>query len=124
MENITEERLVEEIRRYENLYNPSLSTYKDSQMTANSWKEISAAIGIEVKECIKRWRRIRDKFVRLKKTTKCSSGDAGGQTFPASLNFMSWLNPHIKHRETTSNYDTKVNISRFLHSLFVLELAL
>ena len=78
MDNNMEERLVEEVRRYENLYNPSTTAYKDAQMTANSWKEISAAVGLDVPECIKTWRRIRDKFVRLKKTTKGNSGDAGG----------------------------------------------
>ncbi|XP_053269020.1 transcription factor Adf-1-like [Pleuronectes platessa] len=104
MNNNMEERLVEEVRRYENLYNPSTSAYKDAQMTVNSWKEISAAVGVDVPECMKTWRRIRDKFVRVRKTTKGSSGDAGWQTVPVFLTFMSWLSPHIKHRETTSNY--------------------
>ncbi|CAB1435172.1 unnamed protein product [Pleuronectes platessa] len=102
-----EERLVEEVWRYEHLYSPSTSVYKDAEMTANSWREISAAVGLDVPECIKRWRRIRNKFVRVKKTTKGSSGDAGGQKVPAFFTFMSWLSPHIKHRETTSNYDNK-----------------
>ncbi|CAB1431693.1 unnamed protein product [Pleuronectes platessa] len=106
-----EERLVEEVRRYENLYNPSTSAYKDAQMTVNSWKEISAAVGVDVPECMKTWRRIRDKFVRVKKTTKGSSGDAGWQTVPVFLTFMSWLSPHIKHRETTSNYVHKTEPS-------------
>ncbi|CAB1435177.1 unnamed protein product [Pleuronectes platessa] len=106
-----EERLVEEVRRYENLYNPSTSAYKDAQMTVNSWKEISAAVGVDVPECMKTWRRIRDKFVRVKKTTKGSSGDAGGQTVPVFLTFMSWLSPHIKHRKTTSNYVHKTEPS-------------
>ncbi|CAB1454368.1 unnamed protein product [Pleuronectes platessa] len=102
-----EVRLVEEVRRYEYLYNPSTSAYKDAQMTANSWREISATVGLDVPEFIKRWRKIRDKFVQLKKTTKGNSGDAGGQQVPAFFTFMSWLSPQIKHCETTLDYDNK-----------------
>ena len=91
-------------------------------MTANSWKEISAAVGIEVKKCVKRWRRIRGKFVRLKKTTKGSSGDAGGQKIPASLNFVMVESTQSTGRPPLTT--TIVNIYRSLNSLFVLELAL
>ena len=89
----------------------SLKYYKDTQMSAN--------VGLEVPDCVKKWRRIRNKFVRQKKAIKGSSGDAGGQKVPAFDLFLSWLTPHIKHRETVSNYDEKVNISWFLNSLFV-----
>ncbi|XP_062238945.1 uncharacterized protein si:dkeyp-38g8.5 [Platichthys flesus] len=107
MDSIIEERLVEEVRKYEHLYNPTASTYKDANITANSWREISAAVGLDVPECIKTWRRIRDKFVRVKKTTRGRSGDAGGQKVPDFFIFMSWLMPHIKHRQTKSKRDRK-----------------
>ena len=81
-----EELLSGEVRKYEHLYNPSMSEYKDTEMASNSWKEISANVGLPVEECTKLWRRIRDKYVR-----------------------MSWLGQHIKHRVTTSNYE-KVNM--------------
>ena len=72
-------------------------------MTMNSWREISEAVGLDVLECIKCWRKIRNKFVRVKKTAK--GDDAGGQKVPAFFNYMSWLTPHVKHRLTSSNYD-------------------
>ncbi|CAB1446500.1 unnamed protein product [Pleuronectes platessa] len=40
-----EERLAEEIRKYDHVYNPSLMEYKDAQMACNSWKEISTVCG-------------------------------------------------------------------------------
>ena len=48
MDNNIEERRVEEVRRYEHLYNPSTSTYKDAQMTANSWREIAPSTVLAV----------------------------------------------------------------------------
>ncbi|CAB1456983.1 unnamed protein product [Pleuronectes platessa] len=61
-----EERLAEEVRKYDHLYNPSLTEYKDTQMACNSWKDISANVGLQVDECTKLWRKIRDKFVLQK----------------------------------------------------------
>ena len=102
-----EERILEEVERYENLYNPTLREYKDAQMTNNSWREISAAVGVEATQCIKIWRRLRDRFVREKKGTKGRSGDAGGKKVWALYHRMLWLDVHVKHRETTSNFDNK-----------------
>ena len=98
-----EEHLAEEIRKYDHLYNPSL------QMAYNSWKEISANVGLQVDKCTKLWWKIRDKFVRQKKAMRSSSGDAGGKKVPAFYLFLSWLGPHIKHWATSSNYD-QINI--------------
>ncbi|XP_060931315.1 uncharacterized protein si:dkeyp-38g8.5 isoform X2 [Limanda limanda] len=111
MDNNTEERLVEEVRRYEHLYNPSASDYKDEQLTEDSWREISAVVGLDVSECIKTWRRMRDKFVRVKKATTRSGGDAGRQNVPDFFISMSWLMPHIKHRMTKSKRDKKAEPS-------------
>ena len=104
-----EELLGEEVCKYEHLYNPSLKEYKDTQMAINSWREISLIVGLRVEDCSKLWRKLRDKFVRARKTMKSSSGDGGGKKVPAIYHLLSWLGPHIKHRMTSSNYE-RVNI--------------
>ncbi|CAB1433018.1 unnamed protein product [Pleuronectes platessa] len=71
-----EELLAEEVRKYEHIYNPSLSEYKDAEIASNSWKEISANVDLPVEESTKLWRRIRDKYVRQRKAMRSSSGDA------------------------------------------------
>ena len=87
MEQI-EERLAEEVREYEHLYNPSLTEYKNTQMALNSWREISANVGVKVDECTKLWRKLRDKYVRQKKAMRRSSGDAGGRKVHAFYIFL------------------------------------
>ncbi|CAB1414711.1 unnamed protein product [Pleuronectes platessa] len=47
-----EERLAEEARKYDHLYNLSLTDYKDTQMACNSWKDISANVGLQVDEAV------------------------------------------------------------------------
>ena len=84
-------------------------------MTNNSWSEIAKAMDLSVPECLKRWRSLRDKFVRLRRKMSSSSGDAGGEKkVPKLVVFLSWLSPHIKHRETSSNYDVKVSYVSFV----------
>ncbi|KAM4573710.1 uncharacterized protein PAE49_008460 [Odontesthes bonariensis] len=104
MEQI-EERLIEEVRKYENLYVTSHKDYKDAQKTNNSWREIAETVEMDVITCIKKWRFLRDKYVRLRKKMASCSGDAGGvQKVPALYFFLSWLAPHVIHRHTSSNY--------------------
>ncbi|CAL8277587.1 unnamed protein product [Arctogadus glacialis] len=110
--NQIEERIAEEVRNYEHLYDTSLRGYKDAQKANNSWKEIAENVGLSVPECIKRWRSLRDKYVRIQRKMTTSSGDAGGQHKVPALSFLSWLGPHIKHRETSSNYDVKDHTSQ------------
>ncbi|XP_057188519.1 probable serine/threonine-protein kinase samkC [Triplophysa rosa] len=74
-------------------------------MAANSWREIPSKVGLEVAECVKRWKNTRDKYVRLRKKLAPRSGDPGGKKVPAFYIFLSWLAPHIKHRVTESNFD-------------------
>ncbi|KAJ8014484.1 hypothetical protein DPEC_G00040710 [Dallia pectoralis] len=102
-----EERLIEEVRKYDHLYDSSSAHYKDCQMANNSWKEIAQSIGLDVTDCIKRWNNLRDKFVRLRKKLAPRSGDPGGKKVPALYHFLSWLAPHVKHRATESNFEPK-----------------
>ena len=60
-------RLAEEVQKYNHLYESSLKEYKDSVRTSNSWKEIADSIGEEVEFCKKKWRYMRESFVRAKK---------------------------------------------------------
>ncbi|XP_059398601.1 uncharacterized protein LOC132130803 [Carassius carassius] len=106
MDQVTE-RLVEEVRKYSHLYDSSSAEYKDCQMAANSWREISSNVGLDVADCMKRWKNCRDKYVRLRKKLATRSGDPGGKKVPAFYLFLSWLAPHVKHRLTESNFDDK-----------------
>ncbi|KAK7922322.1 hypothetical protein WMY93_009224 [Mugilogobius chulae] len=102
-----EEQVVEEVRRYEHLYNSSSPYHKDARMTLNSWRKISTNLNVDVNHCIKKWKTIMDKFVRMKKRMVTHSGDPGGRTVPAFYTFMSWLAPHVKHRDTESNFTSQ-----------------
>ncbi|XP_041825528.1 uncharacterized protein LOC121629794 [Melanotaenia boesemani] len=104
-----DKRLIEEVRKYCNLYDATSRNYKDAQMSSKSWKEIADVVGLEVPECMKRWKNLRDKYVRVKRKMSGRNGEAGGQKTPAFFILLSWLAPHIRHRETQSNLDKENN---------------
>ncbi|XP_029971093.1 uncharacterized protein LOC115405610 [Salarias fasciatus] len=114
MEQI-EERLITEVRKYEHLYNSSCRDYKDSKMTYNSWREIAHGIGLDAAECMKRWKNLRDKYVRRRKKMACRSEDADDRRAPAFYEYLSWLEPHVKHREE-SKLKSKMTPHRTLDS--------
>ncbi|CAB1327918.1 unnamed protein product, partial [Coregonus sp. 'balchen'] len=99
-----EEKLIEEVRRYTNLYNTSLKDYKDFTMTNNSWKEIAQTLRVEEQICRTKWKNLRDRYVRLRRKIKGKSGDAASGIQPQILTTLSWLSGFIKHKETESNY--------------------
>lgn len=104
-----EKRLSEEVRKYEHLYNPCSQHYKDYQMANKSWREIAQNTGLEVNQCLKMWKNLRDKYVRCCKKQASRRGDAGGKEVPVFYHFLTWLAPHIKHRNTISKYENEVN---------------
>ncbi|KAM9425016.1 uncharacterized protein KZ484_006475 isoform 1-T3 [Pholidichthys leucotaenia] len=100
-----EERLTEEVRRYKHLYDSSSPHYKDYQMAANSWKEISLNLGLDVPECVKKWKNVRDKYVRFRKRLATKNVDPGSRRVPAFSGYLSWLAPHVKHRDLEASCD-------------------
>ncbi|XP_076004479.1 uncharacterized protein LOC142998387 isoform X2 [Genypterus blacodes] len=103
--DLIERRLAEEVRKYEHLYDTSSRKHQDYQVVVNSWREISAHVGLDVRECMRKWKYVRDKYVRVQK--KVRRGGKPGSKVRAFAVFLSWLEPHIKHRSMEINYEDK-----------------
>lgn len=108
MEQI-EERLITEVKKYEHLYNSSCKDYKDSKISYNSWREIAHNIGLDATECMKRWKNLRDKYVRRRRKMACRSEDPDERRAPAFYAHLSWLEPHVKHREESKLKSQKLS---------------
>ena len=96
------ERLIEAIRNFHCLWKVSCKAYKDLTARENAWKTMALETGGAAEQCSKKWKSLRDKYVReLKKIKKRVSGDPGPP--PTSswpyFNIMSFLESTIKHRE-------------------------
>ncbi|XP_026994106.1 transcription factor Adf-1-like [Tachysurus fulvidraco] len=100
-----EDQLSEEVRRYKHLYDPSSKHYKQGDVMLKSWKEIGQRLGEDPEVCMKKWKAIRDKFVRLKKRLKNRNCDSGPdeEKEPEYCMRLSWLNGFIKHRDARND---------------------
>lgn len=75
-----EELLIEEVRKYENLWKITSRSFKSVEMATASWKKVSdtlVSLGIQVSEneCRKKWKYLRDNFIRLR--NKCQQIKSG-----------------------------------------------
>ncbi|XP_060763998.1 uncharacterized protein LOC132872899 [Neoarius graeffei] len=108
-----EDQLAEQVRRYKHLYDPSSKNYKHSEVVLKSWKEIGKSLGEDPEVCMKKWKAIRDKYVRLKKKLKSRNGDSGPDEDkePEYCMRLSWLSGFIKHRDTKSDFVPKSELA-------------
>ncbi|KRT85370.1 Myb/SANT-like transcription factor, partial [Oryctes borbonicus] len=55
------------------IYDCRSKDYKNSKMKENSWKKISMAVGRHEGECKKRWRSIKDNYLKIRNSLKISA---------------------------------------------------
>lgn len=93
MEELTfQERLIDEVKSHQHLY---ASGDRKCKEKASSWADIGKKLTKEVEFCRKKWRALRDRFVKAKKNGTVSSSPI--------LARMEWLSPHVKHRSITND---------------------
>ncbi|KAG7250893.1 hypothetical protein CRUP_015917 [Coryphaenoides rupestris] len=123
-----DERLAEEVRKHRRLYDNACPSRKNSKATTATWRTIGGALGEDPALCMRRWKALRDKFVRLKKRIKAKPpshgshghqqqqqqqphGSGSGSELPGAEGVvgchhvihdkLSWLNDHVTHRSAT-----------------------
>ena len=98
-----EAKLCEEVQKYRHLYDSSMKEYRDSIRVQNSWMEIAQNLEIDLDSAKKKWKYIRECFVKSKKTAKGKSGEGRSGKQNKYYDMVSWLSPFIKHRPKESN---------------------
>ncbi|CAG9561002.1 unnamed protein product [Danaus chrysippus] len=68
----SEIRLVQEIEKYECLYNSSLPEYNRKDLTEEAWAQVSYSTDLSVAECKEKWRNIRSSLLRNLKPSEKS----------------------------------------------------
>ncbi|KAF7199178.1 transcription factor Adf-1 [Nothobranchius furzeri] len=70
-------KLIQAVCNYPELYNVTLPNYRCTESRANAWRDISMALGVPCDACKKRWKNLRDRYlkeVRLEIKTKKQGG--------------------------------------------------
>ena len=70
--------MINAVREFSSLWLVNSKSYKDQRAQENACKMVSSASGFAVETCTKKWKNLRDKFVKeLRKVTVRHSGDKG-----------------------------------------------
>lgn len=100
-----EVQLVQEVRKYAHLYDPHHEHYKDVNIGIKAWTEISKVVGEQVCECTRRWKQLRDKYVRNRRKMRTDPANWRKTRLPSYFKEISWLAPFVKHRGATEEDD-------------------
>ncbi|XP_034020279.1 myb-related transcription factor, partner of profilin-like [Thalassophryne amazonica] len=101
-----EERLIVAVNTRPELYDSSNYDYRDKYKKDIAWRRVSEETGLEEEVCRKRWKGLRDTYLRERRmeTEARKSGAAAHQRrrwrFSGALSF---LDPFVAPRPTTSN---------------------
>ncbi|CAL8275060.1 unnamed protein product [Gadus morhua 'NCC'] len=83
-----------------------IDIYRDKNKTNQAWKEIGEEFGLPEKDCKKRWRDLRDRYVRERREASetTASGSAASNRRPwCHAGLMAFIDPFVASRMTTSN---------------------
>ncbi|XP_001867033.2 uncharacterized protein LOC6050421 [Culex quinquefasciatus] len=61
---VQEEFLIEQVKLHPVLYDKSMKAYRKPGATDSAWSEIAQAFGVKVEDCKKRWKSLRDTFIK------------------------------------------------------------
>ena len=97
---------MEEVQRYECIYDKFSKDYKNKYIRLNSWKAIGEKFGLDAPEAERRYKNCRTSYGRYLKKRKSVPSGSGRNAVPTPAEFanLEWLNNHINHRaETVTN---------------------
>ncbi|XP_068722407.1 uncharacterized protein [Montipora capricornis] len=101
--NVTNEEFMEEVARYECVYNRNSKDFKDKNKKANSWGKIGGKFNLSAAEAEVKFRNIRTAYGSYLKRLKTIPSGSGRDAVPREFQNLEWLNPHIAHRPSSTN---------------------
>ncbi|KAL3056870.1 hypothetical protein OYC64_007364 [Pagothenia borchgrevinki] len=110
-----EEKIVVAVSGFPEIYDTMSYIYRDRNKKELAWRKISEEVGIPEEVCRKKWKSLRDTYVKERKREKEEkrSGSAAGTNkkwrYSAVLSF---LDPFVTPRKTTSNMVSGVEEDR------------
>lgn len=94
---INEEELIKQVSLRPVIYDRSLKAYRKTSLRHQCWKEISETMDVTVVKCRKRWRSLRDTFVKRYKQIQSTTDESVISKLQKWYFYdkMSFLIPHL-----------------------------
>ncbi|XP_073697434.1 uncharacterized protein [Garra rufa] len=94
------EKLIQTVYAYPVLYNVSLHDYRSSERRVKAWREVAASVGLSVVECKRRWKTIRDRYIRERRLCKLRKEEGGRRLhYWPHRESLAFLDAHIRKRK-------------------------
>ncbi|XP_028677377.1 transcription factor Adf-1-like [Erpetoichthys calabaricus] len=98
------EKLITQVQSHPVLYDSKDENYKDNAKKDSAWRAVSTALGLSVEDCQKRWKNLRDTFVRKNKAYQPGGPDLRWQKQWKYAEIMSFLLPYVQTRGAMSKF--------------------
>ncbi|XP_054614054.1 transcription factor Adf-1-like [Dunckerocampus dactyliophorus] len=102
-----DDKLILGVFTYPELYNVTLNNYRHTESRTNAWRNISTSVGLPVDECKKKWKNLRDRYlkeVRLEMRNK-KQGELG-QSKWKYRQLMNFIAPFTGSRSSVADMCT------------------
>ncbi|KAJ8275365.1 hypothetical protein COCON_G00099900 [Conger conger] len=100
---IMEERLIAAVADYPELYNSTLSSYKDADKKAKAWRAVSLQVELPEEDCRRKWKSLRDMFIKDKRSEQRRRASGGIHRSWKYSWQMAFLTPFIQSRSSQSS---------------------
>ncbi|XP_070984388.1 transcription factor Adf-1-like [Oncorhynchus clarkii lewisi] len=102
------ERLISAVSDYPELYNSTLTSYRDPVKKLDAWKAVGKQLGLKEEDARKKWRNLRDVFTRKVKADRIRGGKGKALKKWRYSELMAFLIPYIQRgRGTGGNNSTE-----------------
>ncbi|XP_067132798.1 transcription factor Adf-1-like isoform X2 [Centruroides vittatus] len=124
------EAFIRMIESYPFLYDKSRKEFKDVSFKHTYWTAIGAAFNVSAEECIKKWKNLKDRYMKLKNNIDKSkrSGAATSEIYKTNWKYFDILNNMLRGGLRNEHLNTCTNIpdmpqseSEFVNSDFECE---
>ncbi|KAG5846337.1 MADF and BESS domain-containing protein [Anguilla rostrata] len=100
---IMEERLIAAVADYPELYNSTLSSYKDADKKAKAWRAVSLQVELPEEDCRRKWKSLRDMFIKDKRSEQRRRASGGIHRSWKYSWQMAFLTPFIQSRTSQAS---------------------
>ena len=96
---------MEEIQKYDCIYNKFSKDYKNRRTRENTWAKIARKFGLTSADAEKKYKNIRTSYVLYLKRLKNVPSGSGREAVPKAGEFanLEWLDQHISHKKSMTN---------------------
>ncbi|KAK0146181.1 Transcription factor Adf-1 [Merluccius polli] len=98
-----EEKLIVAVTAHPELYDCSCPLYRDRNKKDRAWVSVSEVCGLPVDICRRKWKSLRDTYMRERRKVPKSGAAAGTGRKWKYLGVLSFLDPFITPRQTSGN---------------------